>query len=114
MSKITKLSHKSLESLIEKIIKEENVQFGDEHDLEPHGSTTDSLGVSTKVDDLLDGVHAEWAEHYNDSDPVMASQGHEAWGLQMELAVQELASRIYQSIEDVENMLHNGEFYNKK
>lgn len=68
----------------------------------------DNLNFS--LGDLENDVMTSWMSEYDESDPVMAEYGEDAWKAQCQQAVDDLIGTVEISIEQIHEKLHNGEY----
>jgi len=65
------------------------------------------------LDALSDTLSDVWTSLYDEGDPVQSEHGLAEWETQVDIAVDEVVSTLMDTIDDVEQNLHNGEYYGK-
>lgn len=67
---------------------------------------------SNALDDVItDAVYDYLVNMYSVSDPVMAKNGIDSWKKQVLNAVNDLSLRIYDDVENVEDLLFDGQYF---
>ena len=76
------------------------------HLTEDVGMGTGSAELQTMLDVVCDG----WKSEFNPEDPIMASQGKDAWDEQCEFACKHMGDKIEELIRETNYAVHRGEY----